>query len=158
MLYLYPREYNELITKYASKYSLDESLIYAIIKCESGFDQNAYSNAGAIGLMQITPDTYEWAANKSGETYANKDELYDTETNIKYGCYIYSILKSEFEDDKTTLTAYNAGRGKVLSWLEDKNYSSDGILLNDIPYPETSNYVDKVIVTQKIYSLLYYRG
>lgn len=153
--YLYPQKYAAAVSEYSKQYDVDESIIYAIIKCESGFNAMAYSKAGAIGLMQITPDTYKWAAGKLGEKNVNESSLYDAHTNIKYGCYIYSFFKNEFEVDKTALAAYNAGRGKVLSWLEDKQNSEDGIILSSIPYPETETYVKKVLLTQKIYKFLY---
>ncbi len=152
--YLYPQKYSEQVQKYAYEYGIEESLVYAIIKCESNFNINAVSSAGAIGLMQITPETFEWAKQKLNDT-TSKITLNDANLNIKYGCYIYSLFIKEFTVKETALASYNAGRGRVLSWLKDKSYSDDGILLKTIPYKETDNYVKKVIYTQKIYELIY---
>lgn len=155
LLYLYPKEYSEYVKQYAAEYNLDENMVYAIIKCESNFTSDAISNAGAIGLMQITPDTYEWAAQKANDSTTNKNMLYTPKTNIRYGCYIYSMFLSEFSLPETALACYNAGRGRVKSWLINSNYSSDGKVLDVIPYKETENYVSKVLFTQKIYDFIY---
>lgn len=151
--YLYPQKYSDTVSKYSKEYGLDESIVYAIIKCESNFNSNALSNAGAVGLMQITPDTYTWAANKINDTDGHS--LYDVDINIKYGCYIFSLFLNEFGVEETALASYNAGRGRVLSWLNNTEYSEDGIILTEIPYKETSNYVKKVLLTQNIYRFLY---
>lgn len=155
MIYLYPRKYSEFVKKYADEYGLEQSLVYAIIKCESNFDPSCVSHAGAIGLMQITVPTFEWAALKANDTENTQSALYNQQINIKYGCYIFSIFYNEFADIKTALACYNAGRGKVLSWLENSEYSDDGILLKKIPYSETDNYVKKVKTVKQIYELLY---
>lgn len=156
LLYLFPRDYDAEVEKYASEHGLDEALIYAIIKCESNFDRNAESTAGAIGLMQITPDTYKWAATKRKIENTNRDDLFDASINIDFGCYIYSMLLDEFKSVKVASAAYNAGRSKVLSWLDDKDFSENGDSLDSIPYPETEIYVKKIERTYKIYKLLYY--
>jgi len=157
LMYLYPLKYSEYVEKYADEYGLEQSMVYAIIKCESGFKKDAQSGAGAIGLMQITSDTYKWAAEKANEEFFGENALYDINTNIKYGCFIFSMLKQEFNHESTALAAYNAGRSKVKSWLKDNKYSNDGTLLQNIPYPETKKYVSKVLKAQKIYNLLYKR-
>ena len=153
--YLYPKKYSEQVEKYSAQYNVDTDLVYAVIKCESNFDDRALSHANAFGLMQITKETYEWAAKREkDESYVYKS-LFDPDTNIRYGCAIYSIFESEFGDAFTTLAAYNAGRGRVNTWLSNPKYSSDGKTLNVIPFVETENYVKKVLRTQKIYKLIY---
>lgn len=153
--YFYPKKYSKTVKQYSNEYGLSENLVYAIIKCESGYKENAKSKAGALGLMQITPETFKWAAAKLRDSEPTESSLYSPVTNIKYGCYIYSLLLNEFGQHYTALAAYNAGRGKVLSWLSNKMYSEDGILLNNIPYSETDKYVKKVLKVKKIYDLIY---
>lgn len=115
---LYPVKYKELVTKYSEEYLIPDYIIYSVIKCESSFEQDAVSVMGAIGLMQITPDTFEWLCKKTGEDFS-ADKLYDPETNIKYGTYFLSMLYKEFGDWDTAHAAYNAGRSRVKSWLKD---------------------------------------
>lgn len=153
--YLYPRKYQKYVAKYADEYNLDISTIYAIIKCESNFNCLSVSSAGAIGLMQITPDTFNWAIMKSGEKNLKENMLFEPSINIKYGCFIYSIFLEEFKDHKTALACYNAGRGNVLKWLKNAKYSSDGNTIENIPFEETSKYVQKVKNTKMIYEIIY---
>ncbi len=143
------------MSAYALQYGIDESLVYAIIKCESNFDKNALSHAGARGLMQITHETYEWAALREKDDSFSDNSLFDPDTNIRYGCAIYSILQNEFSDPAVALAAYNAGRGRVITWLSNESYSKDGKTLDVVPFAETDRYVKKVLKTHKIYKLIY---
>lgn len=153
--YLYPKKYSEQVEQYSTQYGVDADLVYAVIKCESNFDTKALSHANAFGLMQITKETYEWAAKREKDDSYVYKSLFDPDTNIRYGCAIYSIFENEFGDVPTTLAAYNAGRGRVNTWLSNSAYSSDGKTLDVIPFVETENYVKKVLRTQKIYKLIY---
>lgn len=153
--YLYPQKYSAEVQKYSEQYGVDADLIYAVIKCESNFDTRALSHANAYGLMQITKETYEWAAKREKDEDYAMHSLFEPDTNIRYGCVIYSIFEKEFSDISTTLAAYNAGRGRVNTWLSNQNYSKDGKTLDVIPFVETQNYVKKVLRTQKIYQLIY---
>ena len=148
----YPVKYQEYVEIYSSEYSVDKALIYAVINCESGFDPEAVSAAGALGLMQITPETFRWLQTKddTDETLADA-VLYDPETNIKYGVLLLSLNIQEFGNVHTALASYNAGRGKVAEWLADERYSTDSRTLISIPYPETANYVKKVEKKYKTY-------
>ncbi len=149
---LYPVRYEDLVVKYSEQYSVDEALIYAIINCESGFDPNAVSAAGAIGLMQITPETFQWLQTKDDiEETLPEGDLYDPETNIKYGALLISLNVEEFGNVRTAIASYNAGRGKVAEWLADERYSADSRTLMAIPYKETEDYVEKVIRNYQIY-------
>ena len=153
--WLYPKHYSPLVEEYADKYGIDPDLVYAIIKCESNFNETALSGAGAHGLMQITESTYEWALTRENEKQAGAVSLFDPEVNIRYGCAIYSILENEFSEPSVALAAYNAGRGRVISWLSSDAYSDDGRTLHTIPFAETDGYVKKVLKTQQIYNLIY---
>lgn len=138
-------EYQALVTQYAAKYRLESALVFAVIKTESNFDPDARSGKDARGLMQITESTLNWAMlrENAGATHSAED-LYDPETNIKYGCLILSLLLEEFQDTDTALAAYNAGRGNALKWLKDSRYSEDGIHMKETPYKETNEYIKKV--------------
>lgn len=151
----YPIEYEDVVNRTAEEFSLSPSLIYAVIHTESKFDPSAVSSAEAKGLMQITDDTYDWAMKRAGEAPSTPDDLYDPEANIRIGCYVLVLLSEQFDNIETVLAAYNAGQGRVREWLNDPNYSSDGITLSHIPYEETAEYIRRVLTAQKRYQQLY---
>lgn len=151
---VYPRQYDELIEENSQTFEIDESLLYSLIKTESGFDENAVSSVGAKGLTQITPDTFRWLQTKTGENLPD-DALFEPETSIYYGAYFLDMLLYEFGIPETAFAAYHAGRGKVNEWLADPRYSSDGITLDVIPYEDTARYVKKVMKNIEKYQKIY---
>ncbi len=153
---LFPKPYHQIVSKYAQEFSVDENLIYSVMKCESGFDPSATSSVPAMGLMQITEDTFDWISSKlpDGENYT-VDQLYDPEVAIYYGTFFLSYLLAEFEYEQVVLSAYHAGRGITNQWLSDPQYSTDGVTLDVIPYADTSQYVDSVLGTYWVYQRLY---
>lgn len=154
---MYPREYSDYVTKYAAEYGVDEALVYAVILTESSFDTDARSHAGAIGLMQLMPDTLDWLSRLMGEKEPT-GEITDPETNIKYGTYYLHHLITRFGSADTALAAYNAGHGRVANWLDDTRYSDDGKTLKEIPLSETKNYVNRVNERYNKYKKIYYSG
>ncbi len=151
---LYPKEYSYLIETYSAEYDVDKALIYALVECESGFDKNAVSDAGAMGLTQITPETFQWLQTKTGESYT-EDALFEPEISIKYGVFFLSLLFEEFGDTKTVLAAYHAGRGQVNEWLGNYEYSADSKKLDNIPFKDTSQYAVKVMRVRDLYCDIY---
>jgi soluble lytic murein transglycosylase len=153
---IYPIKYSDIVNKYSEQYNVEPSLIYAVIKCESSFKPESVSHIGARGLMQITPDTFDWLKSKTGEHNYDTDDLFIPEVNIKYGTYLLSLNLDKFSNTVAALAAYHAGRSIVESWLLDDEKSSDGKNLHFIPYKDTENYVKRVISVQKTYNKLYY--
>ncbi len=152
----YPVRYSEYVRQEASQYGLDEFLVYSVIRAESSFDPDARSHANAIGLMQLTPATFEWVQGKlGGGSQETAEDLEDPEVNIRYGCKLLSMLLSMYSSEETALSAYNAGVGAVSGWLSDPALSPDGETLARIPYPETERYVEKVLQNRRIYAALY---
>ena len=151
---LYPREYREIVRREAAAYDLDENLVYAMIKAESDFDAQAKSSAGALGLMQMTPGTFEWMQTKLRETH-DTDALFEPKVSIRYGCALIRLLLDEYEDLTVALAAYNAGMGNVTSWLSDAEYSADGVTLKAIPFGETRHYVERVLRYKENYEIIY---
>lgn len=151
----YPLKYQTYVEKYAAQNNLNKYLVYAVIKTESGFDPRAESNVGARGLMQIMEDTFEWIKFRSDDEDAVYNDMYDAETNIRYGCMLLGYLTEEFGNVETVAAAYHAGRGNVNNWLEDKRYSSDGVHLDNIPISDTAHYVDKITRAMDKYIKLY---
>ncbi len=142
----YPISYEDTIKKYSEEYGLDPFLVAAMICIESGYDKDAISSAGARGLMQIMPETAEWASNKMGLEDFNIDKLFIPEINIKIGTWYLNTLFKEFDNNiELVLAAYNGGIGNVTKWLGDINYSNDGKTLEHIPFKETREYVEKVL-------------
>ena len=152
----YPRDYSEYVEIAAEKYELDPALIFAVIRTESSFDPNAESPVGACGIMQIMPSSFEWLQTKRGEEgqYTDKD-LFNPEICIDYGSYLLKYFYDYYGTERSAVAAYNAGF-VVGDWLENSQYSVDGKNLDEIPYPETANYVVKVENDKKMYKELYF--
>lgn len=145
----YPKPYRAEMRRHNG---IDENLVYAVIKAESGFRRNAKSDAGAVGLMQIMPATAFFVR----QLYALPDgDLFEPSYNILIGTHYLQYLFEKFDSLKTVLASYNAGEGRVLSWLNDEHYSTDGKNLYHIPFEETKNYVDRVEKNYKIYRFFY---
>ena len=150
---MYPTEYEDLVVKYSSENRLEPTLVFAVIRCESGFNKDAMSHKDAHGLMQITPETLEWLVMVEGGS--ELPDMYDPEQNIKYGTALLRLHLDEFGNYREMLAAYHAGRGAVNSWLSDPRYSADGKTLDSIPYDDTNDYVNKVLSVKKIYDKLF---
>lgn len=154
---IYPLKYEEYVYKYAQEFDVPESIVFAVIKTESDFRKDAVSPANACGLMQLTEDTYNDCQRWLGETKPEED-IFDIETNIKYGTYYLSRLYNNIYGDwDLVYAAYNAGPGNVAAWLEDPEICVDGKLVN-IPFEETDNYVRKVNKAREKYLELYDLG
>ena len=152
----HPLTYSDYVEKYSELYGVPEPIIYATIKTESGFKSNAVSSAGAIGLMQLMPDTFLWLCEKQGETH-DAGMLYDPETNIKYGTYYLSFLYREFGLWETVYAAYNCGPNKVKEWQQNEEYADKNGILIKIPFDETEKYVKKISKSVSIYEKLYFK-
>ena len=151
----YPLKYEAYITEYAEANGLDPYLVCGVIHTESHFDIEAESRVGAVGLMQIMPDTGEWIAKKMSIKDYSVAKLKDPETNIRMGCWYLKYLMDRFDGDMTlVLAGYNAGPNRVTQWLGDEKYSQDG-KLTDIPYRETEEYVKKVENAKEMYKSYY---
>ena len=152
---IYPLKHKDIIIQYSNKYELDPYLVMAIICTESRFNENANSHKGARGLMQITEETATWCVEKF-KIQADAKNIYNPRTNIEVGCAYLDFLVDLFEGETTTaVAAYNAGQGNVKKWLSDERYSLDGKTLEQIPFEETKNYVEKVLKRYEIYKKLY---
>jgi len=153
----YPREYSEYVEQYAGQYGVPEPVVYAVIKTESDFSSGAVSDAGAVGLMQIMPETFNWLMTMTQESL-EAGMLYDPGTNIKYGTYYLSYLYLRYGSWNEVFAAYNAGHANVDDWLENTEYVDENGKLVQIPYEETKNYVKKVTHAIDVYKRLYYEA
>lgn len=146
-------EYKSEIICAAKRYGLQPSLVFAIVRTESRFDKNAVSSKGAVGLMQLCTSTAKYVADMKGLT---SYDLTDVKTNLDFGCFYFNYLLDKFNEKDVCLAAYNAGEGNVKNWLSDSKYSADGKTLDDIPLPETKEYVSRVNKSLRKYQNLYF--
>ena len=142
----YPLKYESIVRGHAGNYDLDPALLAAVIEQESKFRTDAKSSAGAIGLMQLQPATAKGIALRTGGSKFVLSDLYDPELNIRYGAWYLKHLMKKYADERLALAAYNAGQLNVDRWR------SAG---QDIQFPETRAYVDKVERLKGIYRRAY---
>ena len=147
-----PLRHEDIIRQQAEKKGLDPALIAAVIYAESRFVSGRTSSAGAQGLMQITPETARDIARRSGGTAFVLDDLDTPQVNIAYGSYLLRELLDRYDGDTAAaLAAYNAGPGNADRW------GGANLRVQDIPYPETRAYVQKVLDAQRQYRERYGR-
>ena len=152
----YPQKYQEYVEQYAAEYGVDRNFVYAVIKTERNFRPSVVSVNDACGLMQLLPSTLDWLQNLTPEDdrYVRED-LFSPQINIKYGVYFLSILFEEFKTPANVAAAYHAGINGVRNWLSDPEISPDGQTLENIPYPDTRQYVERIEKYYRIYQTLY---
>lgn len=142
----YPLRYEQIVRSHARNYDLDPALLAAVIYTESKFKADARSDVGAIGLMQLLPDTARGIAIRTGGRGFVVGDLYTPEINVRYGSWYLRNLLNRYDDEQTALAAYHAGQGNVDAWR------SQGV---GIQFPETRAYVAKVERAKKVYADLY---
>ena len=149
----YPKLHEEFVSMYSDEYGVDENLVFAVIKAESNFQEDAVSHKDALGLMQIMKETAEDVARK----YFNNSEreILNVQNNIKIGTKYLAVLLEKYKNIEVAVAAYNAGIGTVDNWIEKEIIKSDGSDIENIPYKETNNYVRKILRNYKIYQDLY---
>jgi len=142
----YPLRYEQIVRGHADNYSLDPALLAAVIYQESKFKANARSTSGAIGLMQLLPDTAKGIALHTGGSAFRVDDLYDPEINVRYGAWYLRHLLRKYRDERSALAAYNAGQDNVDRWRRNGQ---------EIQFSETRAYVDRVEQLKEIYRNAY---
>ena len=159
--YEHPLKYIDIVEKYSAEYGMPKEIILAVIKTESDFDASAVSGAGAIGLMQMMPSTFEWlTGDEHLKEHLTPAMLTDPDVSVRYGTYYLFYLKNKFfptgdVDWDIIFAAYNGGEGNVTKWLADPTcVDASGKLVN-IPFPETRSYVSKVNTAIDTYKKLY---
>jgi soluble lytic murein transglycosylase len=148
-----PLRHEDIIRQQARDKDLDPSLIAAVIYAESHF-RDQTSEAGARGLMQITPDTADEIARRSGGTEFEQGDLASPQINISYGSwYLHWLLERYGGNTPLAIAAYNAGTGNVDRWIARDNDMTP----SDIPFPETRAYVSRVLEAREKYRAEYPR-
>ena len=152
----YPLDHTATINGYAKKYRLDPALVAAVIYKESRFKADARSSAGAIGLMQLLPDTARGIAIHTGGTQFDPDtDLLDVDLNVRYGCWYLRHLMDKYDrypnGHDLALAAYNAGQANVDGWIADRTPGGKV----RIPFRETRDYVDSLNELTETYRTAY---
>jgi soluble lytic murein transglycosylase len=142
----YPLAYEEIIRGHAKNYDLDPALIAAVIYRESKFDPDARSSSGAVGLMQLLPDTARGIALHTGGSKFVVSDLADPEINVRYGSFYLRRLIQKYGEVPLALAAYNAGQANVDEWRAEGR---------GIVFPETREYVDHVLEFEDVYRRAY---
>lgn len=151
-----PLRHDDIIRQQAEAKNLDPALIAAVIYQESRFRPRE-SSAGALGLMQLLPDTAHFIAGKTGGSKFTTEDLATPQINIQYGAWYLRYLLDQFDDNEmTALAAYNAGIGNVQEWLakDGQTHITD---LDQIRFPETREYVKNVLEARDEYRVEYAR-
>lgn len=152
----HPTDFEEIVSRYSEEYNVPRELIFAVIKVESDFDPEAKSSAGALGLMQMMPDTFEELTDDFLCEHLAFEDLTDPEVSIRYGTYYLAYLYRYFDYNwQNAIAAYNGGMGNVTKWLKDPKYSDGDGNLTHIPFSETRSYVSKVEKARALYEEFY---
>ena len=138
----YPLKYEQIVRGHARNYQLDPALLAAVIYQESKFRSDARSDSGAIGLMQLQPETAKGIAIRTGGSRFQTSDLYNPEINVRYGSWYLRHLLDKYDDEKTALAAYNAGQRNVDEWRAQGK---------EIQFSETREYVDRVEHLKGVY-------
>lgn len=152
----YPLQYEGTIRKDAERYRLDGALVAGVIDSESGWVHDSTSSAGAVGLMQLLPETARFIAQQPTRPSPSPERLLEPEVNIDYGTWYLRYLIDRHGSLPTALAAYNAGEGVVAGW--EKKAAAAGHAFRvpqDVPFPETRGFVAHVLDSAAIYRRAY---
>lgn len=154
--WMYPVYYKQEIKRAAEKYQVDPYLILAIIQIESKFQSQRVSHKGAIGMMQIMPDTAKWILEQSGAS-VSLDQLAHPTMNIEIGSWYLSFLEKKYRGNMiAVIAAYNAGPGSVDNWLKNDVWNGTYDDLTSIPFGETRHYIERVLYFYGRYQAIYH--
>ncbi len=153
---LYPAGFGQLASDAAHQHGADPLLLLALVRQESGFDPNAHSRAGALGLTQVLPSTARGIAQETGRAEAlNSGDLYDPAVSLDYGAWYLAAMAQRYGGRLLpTVAAYNAGGGNVDRWLQRSGADPD-LFYETVPFEETASYIERVYVGYRLYQRLY---
>lgn len=153
---MYPLEHESSIRAAAKKNGVDPALVSAVIYVESGFDADAVSEQGAVGLMQVLPTTAAQIARETGGTSFQASDLENPKVNVRYGTYYLGRALKQFDGNTlAAVAAYNAGGGAVSGWVAAAKADGRQLRTADIPYAETRAYVQEVLRVRTVYRETY---
>ncbi|MCD1258954.1 lytic transglycosylase domain-containing protein [Paenibacillus athensensis] len=153
---LYPIYYKQEIRQNATKYQIDPFLIAAIIRVETNYQYHLESKKGAIGIMQLMPDTAQWIVETANLGTYTHDDLHRVEVNIGLGAWYLNWLFNHYDGNMLyAIAAYNAGQGNVNKWKQSDTWDGTIEQVAQIPFGETRHYVQRVLYYYEKYRELY---
>jgi soluble lytic murein transglycosylase len=155
---IFPLDYWDLIEKHSKAKSLDPYLVSALMAQESTFTADIRSSANARGLMQVMPGTGRQYARKLGIRPFTTASLSQPETNVRIGTQYFKDLVDRFGGTHYALASYNAGDARVAEWIKEAPGLAPDEFIDSIPFPETQNYVKRILGTAEDYRRLYGTG
>jgi soluble lytic murein transglycosylase len=155
---IYPLAYWDSIKRESARLGLDPYIIAALIGQESTFDPQIKSPANAWGLMQVVPATGRRLARSLEIRNFSTRRLTEPELNLRLGTYYFARLIQQFGGTYYALASYNAGENRVVRWKAERPGLDEDEFIDDIPFPETQNYVKRILGTAEDYRRLYGSG
>ena len=150
----YAMPFKSSIRQWSAQAGVDPMLVAGLIRQESAFEENARSNQGALGLMQLEPKTARLMARQAKIRYSQA-RLFEPDYNVRLGTIYLANLRKQFGSVESALAAYNAGEDRVAEWTEGQTYREPAEFVDSIPFTETREYVEIVTRNAGIYLKLY---
>ena len=148
----FPLAYRSSVQRYSKKYTVPLELVYAIIRQESGFRENVVSSAGALGLMQVMPQTARMVSKNDKIPLGNQKQLFQSQKNINIGVAYLKQLSKRFDNHPILVAAaYNAGPRQVVYWLKTHPPKQIDLWIETLPWQETRNYLKNVMAFYVVY-------
>lgn len=148
----FPTAFKNIVSYHASKNGIVSDWVFSLIRQESAFTPDAKSSVGAMGLMQIMPNTGKQLTRSAGISYRGQTTLLDPEKNVQLGTLYLSQLLKKFDGNIIFATAaYNAGPYRVDKWIPEVKPLPADIWIETIPIQETREYVQNIMTYQAIY-------
>jgi soluble lytic murein transglycosylase len=149
----FPTPHRDLVVRRSQEINLDPAYVYGLIRQESRFVTDARSSVGAGGLMQVMPATARWTARKLGIPFTN-DQLHDRDTNVAIGTGYLKLVLDDFDGSMAlAAAAYNAGPRRPRTWRNGPSMEAAAWAEN-VPFPETRDYVKKVLANTTMYAAI----
>ena len=153
---MYPIKHEEYIKHYTQKYEVDPFLVLAIAQVETKFNHGKISKKGAIGMMQIMPETARWIVEEGGFPDSYLTKLDQKEVNIELSSWYLAKMYHQFNRNAVaTIAAYNAGPGNVSKWISEGKWDGSFEHANMIPFGETRHYVQRVFYFYDRFKTIY---
>jgi len=154
----YPLDHAAAIRAEARAAGIPPDLIAGVIYRESKFSEDARSDRGAVGLMQVLPETAEWIHRQPGAPSPDPARLAEPEVNIAYGAWYLHYLIDKYADEDLALAAYNGGETNLRGWIADAERRGVELTRADIPFPETRGFVGAVQDARAVYRRVWGRS
>ena len=150
----YQLAFKDEVDRYSAEFGVDKALVYSVIKVESDFDPDAVSDAGAIGLMQIIEDSFEWVRKKLHCDDLVFEDMYTPEYSIRFGCYMLDYLYDKYGSIELAAAAYHCGMTTVDNWIAQGIIDPQDVDVSKIEGSKTQYYVKKILRAYEKYSEL----